>query len=133
MEGNYASLIEENKKFREFYEILLMWLQDKHDGRNLESFFNKHGYKSVAIYGFRELGMALVEELKNSDIEVKYAIDRDARTIHVDYKLVTPDDSLEPVDVVVVTAIHYFDSIKYAMKDKIHCPIVSLEEVIIGA
>ncbi len=132
LEGEVKKLKEENIKFKEFNELLLMWLQDYQDGRKVVGFFHKNGYKSMAIYGFGDLGYALADELEGSDIEVKYVIDRAADFVYTELEVYKPDDSLPNVDVVVVTAIHYFDDIKSYMEKRISCPIVSMETVISG-
>lgn len=132
LEGEVKKLKEENIKFKEFNELLLMWLQDYQDGRKVVDFFHKNGYKSMAIYGFGDLGYALADELEGSDIEVKYVIDRAPDFVYTELEVYKPDDSLPNVDVVVVTAIHYYDEIKSYMEHRVSCPIVSLETVISG-
>lgn len=123
----------ENTKFKEFNELLLMWLQDYQDGRRLVEYFHKNGLKTVAIYGFGDLGAALASELENTDIDVKYVIDQAANFVYTELKVYKPEDSLPEVDVIVVTAIHYFTEIKSEMEKRVRCPIVSLETVISGA
>ena len=44
--------------------------------------------------------------------------------------VVTPEDFLEEVDVIVVTAIHYFDEIESMLGEKVDYPIISLEDII---
>ena len=122
----------ENTKFKEFNELLLMWLQDYQDGRRLVEYFHKNGLKTVAIYGFGDLGAALASELENTDIDVKYVIDQAANFVYTELKVYRPEDSLPEVDVIVVTAIHYFTEIKSEMEKRVRCPIVSLETVISG-
>ena len=41
-----------------------------------------------------------------------------------------PNPNLEEVDVIIVTAIHYYDEIEREMSEYVDCPIVSLEDVI---
>jgi lactate dehydrogenase-like 2-hydroxyacid dehydrogenase len=132
LEGEVKKLKEENTKFKEFNELLLMWLQDYQDGRRVVDFFRKNDYKSVAIYGFGDLGATLASELEGTDVEVEYVIDRAADFVYTELKVFRPEDSLPDVDVVVVTAIHYFDDIKSYMEKRISCPIVSMETVISG-
>ena len=42
----------------------------------------------------------------------------------------TPDDELEPVDVIVVTAIYYFDEIEDMLSEKVDYPVISLEDIL---
>lgn len=118
------------QKMTEFYQLLIEWLRIKQEGKSLSLFFVKNGYKSVAIYGMKELGERLYDELKDSEIEVKYVIDKNPDSVHADAKVVAPENTLEPVDAIVVTAIHYFDEIEEKLSDKMECPIISLEDIL---
>ena len=131
MQSNSLAKVEDNyAKFSEFYSILLQWLQVRHDGKTLVDFFKKNGYRTVAIYGMKEMGEALLNELEGTEIEVKYSIDRDADNIYATIDVYKPTDELETVDVVVVTATHYYDLIADEMSSKFSCPIISLEDVV---
>lgn len=107
-----------------------LWLQIRQEGRTLAEYFERHNYKTIAIYGMKELGERLLDELKDSDIKVCYAIDKNAEHIYADVDIVTPDDELEPVDVIVVTAIYYFHEIAENLSEKVDYPIVSLEDIV---
>ena len=61
---------------------------------------------------------------------MRYAIDKNADMIYANVDVVTPDDELEPVDVIVVTAIYYFDEIEEDLSEKVDCPIISLEDIL---
>ena len=106
------------------------WLRIRQEGKTLVDFFEKNDYKTVAIYGMKELGERLYDELENSGITVKYIIDKNADTIYADVDVLTPDDELEPVDVVVVTAIYYFDEIEEMLSERVDYPVVSLEDIL---
>ena len=118
------------KKVHVLYNVFDRWLQIRQEGRTLAEYFMKHNYKTVAIYGMKELGERLIDELKDSDITVGYAIDKSADEIYADVDIVTPDDELEPVDVIVVTAIYYFDEIADMLSEKVDYPVVSLEDIV---
>lgn len=121
---------DHTRKMTEFYRLLIEWLRIKQEGKSLVSFFIQNDYKTVAIYGMKELGERLYDELKNSEIAVKYVIDQNADAIYADVDVVAPEDSLEDVDVVVVTAIHYFEEIESMLGEKVDYPIISLEDII---
>lgn len=120
------------QKMTEFYQILVEWLRIKQEGKSLTAFFTQNGYKTVAIYGMKELGERLYDELKDSGIEVKYVIDKNANSVYADVDVVAPDNTLEAVDVIAVTAIHYFDEIESMLAEKVNYPIVSLEDILYG-
>ena len=121
---------DHTQKMTEFYRLLVEWLRIRQEGKSLVPFFTQNSYKTVAIYGMKELGERLYDELKDSEIEVKYVIDKNADTIYADVDVIEPEDTLEDVDVIVVTAIHYFDEIEEALWAKVDYPVISLEDVV---
>lgn len=124
------SLVEGHAKVHELYMAFDQWLRIRQEGKTLAEYFIKNNYKTVAIYGMKELGERLYDELQNSGVTVQYIIDKNADTIYADVDIVTPDDELAPVDVIVVTAIYYFDEIEEMLSGKVDYPVVSLEDIL---
>ena len=118
------------KKVHELYMAFDQWLGIRQEGKTLVEYFHQQNFKTIAIYGMKELGEHLYEELKDSDITVKYIIDKNADCIYSDVDVITPDDDLEQVDVIVVTAIYYFDEIEEMLSQKVDYPIISLEDIL---
>lgn len=110
--------------------MMNQWVKVKQEGKNLSSYFEKNGYKRIAIYGMSYTGETLVNELKGTGIEVVYAIDRNADSIYTDVDVLCMEDDLEEVDAVVVTAIAFFDEIEEALSAKMDCPILSMEDIL---
>lgn len=113
--------------------IMLMynqWLLTKQEGKSIVTYFKEHGYNNIAIYGMSYVGERLLEELKNSEITVKYAIDKNADCIYTDVDVVLPEDIIDEVDAVVVTSNFYFDSIEENLQHKINCPIINFEDIL---
>ena len=127
---NRKKIEDQADKMQEFYTVLLQWIRVHQSGRKLTSYFEKNGYKTVAIYGMKELGESLLAELDGSNVTVKYAVDRDAADIYSEIDVLKPMEKLEPVDVMVVTAIHAYNAIENDMKQKLDCPIVSIEDLV---
>lgn len=121
---------EMKNKMYKYYVTLNNWLEKKQNNINLSSYFQNMGYKSVAIYGMKEVGERLYNELKDTETEVKYVIDQNADSIYADVDIYSPDDKLPEVDIIVVTATYYYNSILSNLKDKVSCPIISLDDVI---
>lgn len=118
------------RKMGEFYKLLLKWLEIEQKGQSIRSYFTQNGYKTVAIYGMKELGERLFDELKDSEIEVKYIIDKNADAMYAEVDIVKPDEELDEVDVIVVTAVHYMDEIEEMLEEKVEYPIVSLMDIV---
>lgn len=117
-------------KYQSLFLMMNQWVKVKQQGKNLASYFENNGYKTIAIYGMSHVGVRLVEELEGSSIKVKYGIDKNAGTISADLDIVTMDSELAEVDAIVVTAITFFDEIAEQLSNKIDCSILSLEDVL---
>lgn len=53
-------------------------------GRELSFYFEKVGYKHIAIHRTGYIAETLVEELKNTDIRIDYGIDKNAEIVYAD-------------------------------------------------
>lgn len=127
-----ATEVQRNMSEKHLALFLMMnqWVAVKQEGKNLADYFEKQGYKSIAIYGMSYVGERLFEELKGSDIQVQYGIDKNADNIYMDVDIVTMEDELKPVDAIVVTPIFFFDEIEEELSKKTDCPIISLEDIL---
>lgn len=110
--------------------MMNQWVKVKQEGKNLVSYFEKNGYKKIAIYGMSYAGETLLDELKGSAVQVAYGIDKNAVGIYSDVEIVSMENSLEEVDAIIVTAITFFDDIEEKLSEKVSCPIISLEDVL---
>lgn len=122
--------IDEANKFREFYGILNYWLTLKEEHKTLEFYFTQNGYEDIAIYGMKDLGIHLFEELKNTNVNVLYGIDKNADCIYAEIEVYKPGYHMPDVDVIVVTAVHYFDEIKKELQQYTDAHIISLADVL---
>ena len=119
------------RKFKDYYYLLNQWLALKNDGKSVETFFVNKGIKSIAIYGMGELGNRLYEELKDrKEVEVRYAIDKNADNTYSEVSIVTIEDELKEVDAIIITAIFDFDPIVEELSSVVDYALVSLEDVI---
>ena len=124
---------KEKEKFQSYYNLLNRWLLVQQNGNSLEEFFLENGYHSVAIYGMGEMGKRLAEQLKDSKVEVKYAVDQEAGGEYLGIDILEKTDVLPEADVMIVTAIFAFDEIQEEMSQYYNGEIMSLEEVVFSA
>lgn len=126
---------QKNKKIErldQYYVILRKWLSTNQNGIDLSNYFKNNSYKKVAIYGLGELGRCLVDEISKDNIIV-CGIDKDISDMNYDFDLYKADDVdkiEQKIDVVVVTAISYFSSVKAMLQNSLDCDIVSLQDII---
>ncbi len=121
---------EDAIKFKKMFQMMLQWVILKQSGYNLSEYFILHGYRHIAIYGMSTLGELLKDELEDTDIEVVYGIDKKAKEIYTNIDVFVPNGNLPEADLVVVTAVAYFDDIKNDLVQYVQCPILSLEDIL---
>ena len=121
----------EFNKVSRLYRMLLQWITLAQKERNISDYLTEKGYKNIAIYGMGDVGKLLFNELKNTPILVKYGIDKNINNIVTGLEIKHPEANLEKVDIMVVTAITYFDEIQDLLSKKIDCPIVNLESILL--
>lgn len=109
--------------------ILSEWLYAYRSGIRVSDYFEKYGYFSVAIYGMGILGLQLKEELKESELELSYYIDRVDKVMENDLKRVSIEDKLPEVDCIVVTVITEFETIYNILKEKSSASIINIMEI----
>ena len=112
------------------FRSLNQWLLLKQEGKSLAKYFSDNEYKTIAIYGMGEMGNRLYDELKGTDITVKYAIDKEMSSIYSELEVMDPQETLEEVDAIIVSAIFAFDEIEEELSKKVSCPVISLDDVV---
>ncbi len=112
------------------YNTLKRWFTLKQQNKTLHPYFVKNGYSRIAIYGMSDLGMYLLNELANSSVQVSYGIDRRAEKLELGFPVLTIEDALPKVDVIIVTAVYFFREIDVQLRQKVLCPVISLEDVL---
>lgn len=110
--------------------LLNRWLEIKQEGKSIIEYFHENKIKNIAIYGMSYVGERLYEELKNSDIEIRYEIDKNAEKIYSDVDIFSPEEELSKVDAIIVTPIFYFEEIEKMLKEKVDSQIISLEDIL---
>lgn len=119
-----------SNKHLALFKMMNDWVRLKQDGKNLADYFIKNDYKTIAIYGMSYAGQTLVNELKGTNIEVKYGIDKSVESRYLDIEVYKLEDAIEQVDAIVVTPITFFREIEDELGAIFDCPIISLEDVL---
>lgn len=126
--------VEENQeisdKYRSLFLMMNQWVKVKQEGKDLTLYFEQNGYREIAIYGMGQVGTTLANELVNSTIKIKYGIDQNTSIASEGFDIISPEEVLEPVDVIVVTPITFLAQIEELLSKKINCPIISLEDIL---
>lgn len=89
---------------------------------------------SIAIYGFSTVGKILLSELKNSTEKVKYAIDKNWSAIYSDVCVVSPEDKLPEVDLVIISLVDNIEEVERFLNNKYNkTRFISAEELVFRA
>ena len=112
------------------YECLNDMFALKQQGNGIADYFVQKGVKTAAVYGFHYLGQRVCDELESAGIMVKYVIDNAGDKFGFNRIVKGIEDTLDPVDVIVVTPIFDYTEIKKQLEKKIDCWITSIETAI---
>lgn len=91
------------------------WLENRNNGKTFVDYFEKCGYKKIAIYGAGDLGKLLYEEVKESNIEVAYFVDRNAEGLNnvegIPVLTIQEICAKNDIDILVITPIGNYEEI----------------------
>lgn len=118
-----------DKHFR-LFKLMNNWTNAKIRGTKVVDYLKENNIKSVAIYGLSYVGQTLISELEKEDIDIKYGIDQNPEFFCQDFEVISPNDELPSVDMIIITAVFYFDEIKSKLQKRVNTQIVSLEEIV---
>lgn len=120
------------KKYLAMFHVVRRWLNLKNNGVNLANFFKEQSYNRIAIYGLGYIGRSFLCEVENSGLSVQYALDKKNSLIDFkqQLKVFQLEDDLPKVDMVVVTLVERYENIVKQLKEKLKCPIITIEELI---
>ena len=106
--------INENAS-RDIITTLKRWLENKNAGKSFSKYLIDNGYMTIGIMDAGEIGKILYEELKKSEVEVKWFVDRNAEGIgQIDGKpvrLLRDVFLLEKVDIICVSPIYDYEKV----------------------
>lgn len=118
------------EKHLRFHNLYNRWMTYKEQGILLSFFFLEREWKHIAIYGAADLGVHLLKELNDTEIAVDYFIDKMKQGKINDIPIYNIGDELPVVDVIVVTPIMDYYSIKSELRKKVSAEIVSIYKVV---
>lgn len=128
--NKYKKVRELSNNHLALFQLMERWVKVKQHGKSMAEILEKKGYYNIAVYGMSYVGKRLIKELKGSNINVNYGIDRRIDLCCEDVEIVSAASDLKKVDAIVVTAVYYFDDIEITLSKKVGCPIISIEELL---
>lgn len=119
-------------KMTEFYDILIRWVALYQENEKISKWIMQREYKKIAVYGMRELGILVYHELLREGIDVCCVIDKNADILNInqDIQVLKPTKELPDLDLIIVSAPHYFEEIQDDLRDITSATLVSIEDII---
>lgn len=122
--------LDKEKKYRMYYNVLNQWILLKNRGEKIADIIANAGCKNIAIYGMGELGRRLYEELRDSEVVVKYCIDNMPQDNNYEVPIISSEEEYEQVDLIIVTPVYEFDDIKNKIQNIYSYRCESLQSVV---
>ena len=107
-------------------------------GKPIDEYLLERGIKRIVIYGTTLFGVRLYHELKDTQIEVLYALDRNPKykipglPIYTwgDFVNLPPEELKQSADAVIVTVFLSFDSVEPALKNAGYKNVLAFDELL---
>lgn len=122
----------EIEKLRQIMRMYNMILRCREQEVTVGTFLKEKGVNSVAIYGMGILGQSVVSELIKAKIIIEYVIDRNKAIKIPELRMFTSYEKVKcpRTDIMLVTAVTYYDEIKYDLMKNGCVNIVSLDDIL---
>ena len=127
---NIHKLQEMSDKHLRLFMLMSQWVKVKQEGHDISTYFCSKGYRRIVVYGMSYIGENLILELKNSEVQILYGADVRRTGNYAGIRIVQPDEIQDDADIIVVTAITFFDEIEENLSKKVTCPIISLDDIL---
>lgn len=121
------------EEYERYLNMMNQWLILAQEGKRLDRFIVRQGWRKVAIYGMSIYGRHTIRDLKKTDCAVVCGIDRKRMAPCEGVQILEPTDCLPQADAVINTVLHRHQEIVRDLQKLIACPVVSLEDVVFGS
>ena len=102
---------ELSEKYESMMLTLLHWTEIEHERKSIAEQLKKLGYQDIAVYGYGYLGQLLMKCLRESEVNVKYLIDKNKDVKDWGLKTYLPNEKFPQADLIIVTSDFYFEEI----------------------
>lgn len=118
---------------RFYYNLCLKWLRTEDLTENINRFFKDNKYNTAAIYGMGDIGKILYAQLKLCDIIITFLCDKKRivlEDIEPEINIYLPEEDWPDVDLLIVTPVAYYDTIKIETSHKGSFDIICVTELL---
>ncbi len=129
--GNSNRMYEQTTgELNHIIETYDIWLRLEHDGLKIKEYLKDIGVRKVALCRMTNIGLRLYRELKDSEIKIEYLIDsKDVKLADMKYTELDADYH-DPVDMVIITDLFEYGSLKDSLEKKGYKNIDSIDGIL---
>lgn len=128
---NIMQTIRQMRKNSKIFHVMRNWIDLKNQGKNFSAFFTRNEYRTAAIYGMGYIGESLYYELRNSSIQVAYAIDSVAEDFKQELAIFQMEDELPEADIIIVALVEKCDDLCERLAEKTGCPVITIQQLLL--
>lgn len=123
-------LIRLSDKHLEMFLVMDKWFQKELRGEGIAIYLRKNRFYNITIYGMGYIGKNLYEYLKKERFQIGNLIDQKNNESVDGNRIKTIDEEHAPTDVIIVTAVYYFEELENKLKTKFNKPILSFADIV---
>lgn len=117
-------------RYEGYWRALDAWLFLKEDGVSVAGLLRERGIQRIAIYGMGMLGKHLLEELRGTEIQVEYFVDKMPKIYSPGIRTYAPGEDLPETEAIISTRAYEFSYIRSELEQRGHKNIISLERML---
>ncbi len=112
------------------FNCLNTWMCNREEGKYISDYLAYKNINSIGIYGYGMMGKHLIAELKDSNINVLWIMDKKDFDLPVKSVHIEDAEGLERPDLVIVTPIKGYEEIECQLREKGFEKIRGTEELV---
>lgn len=117
-------------KFRKMFFVYDSWLRLLEQDISISAYLLQREVRSIAVYGYNQIGKRLYHALKKEGICVKYFIDMNAEYLEEEIPVYLPAAPLPEVDMVIISLVEAVDGIKEKLSQLLETEIYGIAELL---
>lgn len=129
--SGYFAWMPDDQKTLVYNDILLKWIAMLKQGKSIADYLIKNRIFKVSVWGLGNVGNMVIEELKESKIEILSVILTKPYTLQVaGIPVVGKYDIPKQTEMIIVIPVYDFGRIYEGIKDRCDCIVMGIGELI---
>ncbi len=113
------------------FDVAYNWLLYLGEGKTINTYFQKKGYKKIGIYVMDIMGEYLFDQLAGTDVRVEFLMGNPQFIGREGVMYIGDHDQIPRVDAIIVSSAFYYENIKNRLKDQTETSIISIKDLFV--